>query len=123
MAKKINVNLNVPEELLAELSAAMESLKLHSKQKWVVVSAALLLMIEAPEWRREEVIDAVLESERKGYGPLITEAKRRSALGAGEIELDIAPSGANRHPRLAAGESSAAPAPGKERSRESSRLR
>ncbi|MEX0653110.1 MAG: hypothetical protein WD534_14370 [Phycisphaeraceae bacterium] len=76
MSRKKTINLAVPEPLLAEFNEVCRHYG-HAKQKGLVLSAAILLFLEADPSEQGDALERILIADvRNGVDSMITRAKK-----------------------------------------------
>ena len=79
MARKKTINLAIPEALLAEFNEVCRHYG-HGKQKGMVLSAAMLMFLEADPAQQGEVLERILISDvRSGVESMIDRARAKQA--------------------------------------------
>ncbi|MEX0885017.1 MAG: hypothetical protein WD009_01140 [Phycisphaeraceae bacterium] len=100
MARKKTINLAIPEALLAEFNEVCRHYG-HAKQKGMVLSAAMLMFLEADPARQGEVLERILIADvRSGVESMVERARVEQARAIAQRDAESAAGAAPAAPPL-----------------------
>lgn len=111
MAEKSAVNLSLPDSVMAEFDRIASSLT--PKQKWMVHTAAVLMLIESPESVQNHYIRAAASADiASGTFEILIERAKSGQLRSEAVQASAGAAGAKLRPQHPdAGDTDTGPAP------------